>query len=132
MAATENSMTDRQPAPLSQLALRVTGIVVVSSLALSAFLFIRTGVTIFEWLTGIMAIEVAIGMKCAAPRLPAAQSLALIVAIVSTLAICQFLAFNVSPLFLFAGKVVVPFLCVWVFGRYWVKKGYIPKWANRW
>lgn len=108
--------------------------VLVESLVLLGFcwLILKYGINLFSWITPVLFCVAVAGMKLAAPRIPQGQLLTLLVFVIAIPLLTTFLGKHLSPLFFFTSDIVIPLACVFGFGAYWVKQGYIPAAANRW
>lgn len=71
-----------------------------------------------------------VGMKFAAPRIPWLQLALAMVSVFVINSIFDCFSASLPPIALLADKVIM-FFCVFGFGAFWVKKGYIPASANR-
>jgi hypothetical protein len=95
-----------------------------------AFYFLKTGNNILDWLFPVMLGLALFGMKLAAPSIPWFQLVLALGIVFFTSNVLDELALKANLLFFFAGKIVIPAVCVLGFGRYWVKRRYIPHWSN--
>lgn len=118
--------------PFNPKAIQLTVAAIGFSTALVAYQSLSTGIDIYKYLPHIWSAVVAVGIKLTAPRVPFWEA---ILCLASALAVnyqCSYLFTAVSPLFHFVGGIGVEALCILGFGARWVRKGYIPPWANRW
>lgn len=125
-------MSDQSEPPFSARAIQLTAAAQMLPVLGIALYFLNTGKDIFHWLFPTMLGVALVGMKFAAPRIPWFQLLLALGAVFVTSSVLDVLALKVSLLFFFVGNVVIPIVCVLGFGRYWVSRGYIPRWSNWW
>lgn len=125
-------MSDQSEPPFSPRAIQMTVIAQMLPVFGIALYFLVTGKNLFHWLIPAMLGVALAGMKFAAPRIPWLQLFLALGAVYVTSSALDLLGQKVSPLFFLAGNVVIPVLCVFGFGKYWVIRRYIPRWSNWW
>lgn len=118
--------------PFNPKAIQLTAAAIGLSTAVVAYQSLSIGMGIYEYLPYIWCAVIAVGIKLAAPRVPFLEAILCMVSAFAVNYLCSYLFTSVSPLFHFVEGVVIEALCVLGFGAHWVRKGYIPPWANRW
>lgn len=69
-------------------------------------------------------------IKWAAPKLPLIEISKCAATLICIHFVTHYLMENVSILFHFIGDLFIEFVCVYLFGRYWEQRCYVPSWAN--
>lgn len=118
--------------PFNPKAIQLTAAAIGLSTALVAYQSFSIGMEVYKYLPYVWGAVVTVGIKFTAPRVPLSEAMLCIVLALALNYLCGFLFSSVSPFFYFVEGVAIEALCVLGFGARWVRKGYIPPWANRW
>ncbi len=118
--------------PFNPKVIQLTAGAIGLSAALVAYQSFSTGIEVYKYLPYIWGAVVTVGIKFTAPRVPFSEAILCIVSALALNFLCGFLFSAVSPFFYFVEGAAIEALCVLGFGARWVRKGYIPPWANRW
>ncbi len=116
--------------PYSSLAIQVTTLSVAITGALFGLYALLSGnFHVFELLVPVLLTIAIFGMHFAAKAIPWWQ-------LVSAGAVIWLIHFgselvHIAPIAIL-GEKIVEIVCVFGFGTYWVRKGYLPKNRNRW
>lgn len=100
--------------------------------ALGIVIAITAIYSIYGLLPYFIALVIAIGMKYAAPKIPFVEIVVCVATSLLGMEFFDYLFVTQSPIFLIVGNLVSPAICVMGFGYRWVKKGWLPEYANRW
>ena len=112
---------------------RLCTLAVVLALVVFAYLGITHGIGVYEYAFPVLLTICLVGIKWAAPAIPLLQIVVLIVLLFLIHYLVDWLvaAEHLPPLALLGDK-VVEVVCVFGFGAFWVRRGYIPASANHW
>jgi len=102
----------------------------ISAALLVAYAMVSKQHWILERLIELLLLESLLVMKWGAPAIPWKQIGACILAVWVLHVVFHCLGEHVSALLYLAADHVIDFVCVFGFGRHWVKCGYIPLSAN--
>jgi hypothetical protein len=112
----------------------VTTIVCLWGMAATVYLAVFKGYTrLLSWVITIGLVIAVVGITFAAPRLPARQAFALLATLLLANYLCDELMEVIGfPPLKYLGDLAIGAICTAGFGRHWINKGYIPRWANVW
>ena len=85
-----------------------------------------------QYLFYMVGIALAIGMKLAVPKIPFVEIVCCVALVFIITYIVSYLTQTQSFIYFILGEIIPPSICVFGFGSRWVKKGWLPKNANRW
>lgn len=110
--------------------IRITCVVISFVAVIGSLIWFGTSISssqFFKYLFLVLFLIALVGMKFSAPQIPWWQFILAMAAI----GVIHTVGEYVFPLIFFA-EIAIDFICVFCFGNYWVKEGYLPKWSNRW
>ncbi len=122
----------QSPIPYNSIYIKISPLIISLTFVFSLFYQPFPGIPTSNWLPKLIFLEIFIFMKLAAPRIPFLQLALVVITLFAITSLIDYLILEVNLLYYFLGNIILPIICVFGFGQYWVSKSYIPSSKNKW